>query len=140
MSGTQSFKSVRSPAVVSLFYPGNRLELQQNVREMLDEASQDVDLPDDRILRALIVPHARYVYSGSTAAKAYRLLKNYRDVFRRIILLGPAHRVWIQGIAFPRIEAFETPLGRIPLAVKQIRELLRYPEVQLRDDAHLEEH
>ena len=140
MSSSQSFESVLSPAVASLFYPGNPLELQQNVRKLLDEASQDVDLPDDRILRALIVPHAGYVYSGSTAAKAYRLLNNYRDEFRRIILLGPAHRVWIQGIAFPGVEAFETPLGRIPLAVKQIRELLRFPEVQLRDDAHLEEH
>ena len=50
MSSTQSFESVRSPAVASLFYPGNRLELQQNVRELLDEASQDVDLPDERIL------------------------------------------------------------------------------------------
>ena len=122
MSSTQSIESVRSPAVASLFYPGNPLELQQNVRELLDEAYQDVDLPDERILRALIVPHARYVYSGSTAAKAYRLLKNYRDVFRRIVLLGPAHRFCIQGITFPRVEAFETPLGRIPLAVKQIRE------------------
>ena len=141
MSGSQSFESVRSPAVASLFYPGNPLELQQNVRELLDEASRDVvDLPDDRILRALIVPHAGYVYSGSTAAKAYHLLNNYRDVFRRIILLGPAHRVWIQGIACPGVEAFETPLGRIPLALKQIRELLRFQEVQLRDDAHLEEH
>ena len=73
MSGTQSFESVRSPAVASRFYPGNPMELQQNVRELLDEASQDVDLPDDRILRALIVPHAGYVYSGSTAAKAYHL-------------------------------------------------------------------
>jgi len=84
MSSTQSFESVRSPAVASLFYPGNPLELQQNVQELLDEASQDVDLPDERILRALIVPHAGYVYSGSTAAKAYRLLNNYRDEFRRI--------------------------------------------------------
>ena len=140
MSSSQTFKSVRSPAVASLFYPGNPLELEQNVRELLDEASQDVNLPDERTLRALIVPHAGYVYSGSTAAKAYHLLKNYRDEFRRIILFGPAHRVWIEGIAFPGVEAFETPLGRIPLAVKQIRELLRFPEVQLRDDAHLEEH
>ena len=56
MSSPQSFESVRSPAVASLFYPGNPLELQQNVQELLDEASQDVDLPDDRILRVLIVP------------------------------------------------------------------------------------
>ena len=61
-------------------------------------------------------------------------------MFRRIILLGPAHRVWIERIAFPGVEAFETPLGRIPLAVTQIREFLRFPEVQLRDDAHLKEH
>ena len=90
----------------------------------MDEASQDVDLPDERILRALIVPHAGYVYSGSTAAKAYHLLKNYRDEFSRIILLGPAHRVWIEGLAFPGVEAFETPLGRIPLAVTQILSLI----------------
>ncbi|MFL2750255.1 MAG: AmmeMemoRadiSam system protein B [bacterium] len=74
-----------------------------------------------------MVPHAGYVYSGSTAAKAYRLLKNHRDVLRRIVLLGPAHRVWIQGIAFPGVEAFETPLGRIPLAVKQIRGITPFP-------------
>ena len=100
MSSSQSFESVRSPAVASLFYPGNPLDLQQTIRELLDETSRDVDLPDDRILRALIVPHAGYVYSGSTAAKAYHLLKNYRDEFRRIILLGPAHRVWIEGSHF----------------------------------------
>ena len=76
MSSTQSFESVRSPAVASLFYPGNPLELQQNIRDLLDEISQDVDLLDDQNLRALIVPHAGYVYSGSTAAKAYHLLKN----------------------------------------------------------------
>ena len=69
MSSTQSIESVRSPVVASLFYPGNPMELQQNVRELLEKASQDVDLPDDRILRALIVPHAGYVYSGSTAAR-----------------------------------------------------------------------
>ena len=144
MTRQETTESVRPPAVASLFYPGEAAELKQNLREMLDEASEaedpNEDLPADQHLRALIVPHAGYVYSGTTAALAYHLLRKNRDDFHRILLLGPAHRVWLEGIAFPGTDAFETPLGRIPLAKQQIRELLRFPEVQLRDDAHQDEH
>ena len=144
MTRQETTESVRSPAVASLFYPGEAAELKQNLREMLDEASEaedpNEDLPADQYLKALIVPHAGYVYSGTTAALAYHLLRKNRDDFHRILLLGPAHRVWLEGIAFPGTDAFETPLGRIPLAKQQIRELLRFPEVQLRDDAHQDEH
>ena len=144
MTRQETTESVRPPAVASLFYPGEAAELKQNLREMLDEASEaedpNEDLPADQYLKALIVPHASYVYSGTTAARAYHLLRKNRDDFRRVIILGPAHRVWLEGIAFPRTDAFETPLGRIPLAKQQIRELLRFPEVQLRDDAHQDEH
>ena len=144
MTRQETTESVRPPAVASLFYPGEAAELKQNLREMLDEASEaedpNKDLPADQYLKALIVPHAGYVYSGTTAARAYHLLRKNRDDFRRVIILGPAHRVWLEGIAFPGTDAFETPLGRIPLAKQQIRELLRFPEVQLRDDAHQDEH
>ena len=144
MTRQETTESVRPPAVASLFYPGEAAELKQNLREMLDEASEaedpNEDLPAGQHLRALIVPHAGYVYSGTTAALAYHLLRKNRDDFHRILLLGPAHRVWLEGIAFPGTDAFETPLGRIPLAKQQIRELLRFPEVQLRDDAHQDEH
>ena len=144
MTRQETTESVRPPAVASLFYPGEAAELKQNLREMLDEASEaedpNEDLPAGQHLRALIVPHAGYVYSGSTAALAYHLLRKNRDDFHRILLLGPAHRVWLEGITFPGTDAFETPLGRIPLAKQQIRELLRFPEVQLRDDAHQDEH
>ena len=144
MTRQETTESVRPPAVASLFYPGEAAELKQNLREMLDEASEaedpNEDLPEDQYLKALIVPHAGYVYSGTTAALAYHLLRKNRDDFHRILLLGPAHRVWLEGIAFPGTDAFETPLGRIPLAKQQIRELLRFPEVQLRDDAHQDEH
>ena len=144
MTRQETTESVRPPAVASLFYPGEAAELKQNLREMLDEASEaedpNEDLPADQYLKALIVPHAGYVYSGTTAARAYHLLRKNRDDFRRVIILGPAHRVWLEGIAFPGTDAFETPLGRIPLAKQQIRELLRFPEVQLRDDAHQDEH
>ena len=144
MSSYETTESVRPPAVASLFYPGEVVELKENLRELLDEASREEepheDLPADQHLRTLIVPHAGYVYSGTTAARAYHLLRKNRDDFRRVIILGPAHRVWLEGIAFPGTDAFETPLGRIPLAKQQIRELLRFPEVQLRDDAHQDEH
>tara|TARA_Y100000031_G_scaffold145617_1_gene178410 strand:- start:5 stop:850 length:846 start_codon:yes stop_codon:yes gene_type:complete len=144
MTRQETTESVRPPAVASLFYPGEAAELKQNLREMLDEASEaedpNEDLPAGQHLRALIVPHAGYVYSGTTAALAYHLLRKNRDDFHRILLLGPAHRVWLEGITFPGTDAFETPLGRIPLAKQQIRELLRFPEVQLRDDAHQDEH
>ena len=144
MTRQETTESVRPPAVASLFYPGEAAELKQNLREMLDEASEaedpNEDLPADQYLKALIVPHAGYVYSGTTAARAYHLLRKNRDDFRRVIILGPAHRVWLEGIAFPGTDAFETPLGRIPLAKQQIRELLRFPEVQMRDDAHQDEH
>jgi len=144
MTRQETTESVRPPAVASLFYPGEAAELKQNLHEMLDEASEaedpNEDLPADQYLKALIVPHAGYVYSGTTAARAYHLLRKNRDDFRRVIILGPAHRVWLEGIAFPGTDAFETPLGRIPLAKQQIRELLRFPEVQLRDDAHQDEH
>ena len=144
MTRQETTESVRPPAVASLFYPGEAAELKQNLREMLEKASEaedpNEDLPAGQHLRALIVPHAGYVYSGTTAALAYHLLRKNRDDFHRILLLGPAHRVWLEGIAFPGTDAFETPLGRIPLAKQQIRELLRFPEVQLRDDAHQDEH
>jgi len=95
MTRQETTESVRPPAVASLFYPGEAAELKQNLREMLDEASEaedpNEDLPAGQHLRALIVPHAGYVYSGTTAALAYHLLRKNRDDFHRILLLGPAH-------------------------------------------------
>lgn len=89
---------------------------------------------------ALIVPHAGYVFSGPVAATAYRFLERHREAYRRVVLIGPAHRVHVDGMAFPSVEAFETPLGRIPLDRDAIEQALGLPATGTSDRAHADEH
>jgi AmmeMemoRadiSam system protein B/AmmeMemoRadiSam system protein A len=80
-------------------------------------------LPDGERLQALIAPHAAYAYSGATAAAGYRLLRG--QSFDRVVLLGPSHHVAFRGVAIAGVDAYETPLGRVPLdaaAVTRLRE------------------
>ncbi len=141
----------RPPAVASMFYPGNPEELSAVVREMLEQAEKTDDLSQTSSskgpassslkLRALIVPHAGYVYSGTTAAKAFHLLTMSGRRYSRVFVLGPAHRVWLRGVAVPGVEAFDTPLGRIELDRSILLDLAdRWDFVEVRDDAHAEEH
>ena len=101
MTSFQTHESVRTPAVASLFYPGDAKELKENLMHMLDEATRieeegfSKDRADGLHLKALIVPHAGYVYSGETASRAFHLLQKKRNAFRKITLLGPSHRVWL---------------------------------------------
>jgi AmmeMemoRadiSam system protein B len=92
-------------------------------------------------LRTLIVPHAGYIYSGKIAASAYRLLEQNQNRFKRVLLLGPAHRVWLEGAAFPEADAFQTPLGEIALD-KELKEkiLAEFSWISVSDKAHAEEH
>jgi AmmeMemoRadiSam system protein B len=90
--------------------------------------------------KVLIVPHAGYDYSGSTAAQAYRSLESYQDKIHRVVLLGPAHRVYVDGMAVPSVDAFSTPLGEVKLDVGAIRQISSMPAVIVSDDAHREEH
>jgi AmmeMemoRadiSam system protein B len=125
----------RPAAVAGLFYPANAAELRQDIETYLD-ATTVTDAPP----KALIAPHAGYVYSGPVAASAYACLRPARDRISRVVLLGPAHRVPFRGLAASSAEYFETPLGRIPLdqtALAQIRDL---PQVTLLDIAHAQEH
>ena len=137
-------KNIRPPAVASMFYPGGTAELRNVVQKYLSNAGIEEDvsqLKKEEIaeLRTLIVPHAGYIYSGKIAASAYRLLK--QNQFKRVLLLGPAHRVWLQGAAFPETDAFETPLGEITLD-KELKEkiLAEFSWISLSDKAHAEEH
>lgn len=75
-------------------------------------ASAEVSQPE-RMPKALVVPHAGYVYSGPIAASAYACLRAFREKIRRVVLFGPAHRVYLHGLALPDADAFDTPLGRI---------------------------
>lgn len=128
--------STRPAAVAGLFYPGEPETLRATVLRMLEEA-EPAAVPAPR---ALIAPHAGYVYSGPTAALAYRLLERSRDHIRRVVVIGPAHRVYLRGLAFPSVDAFESPLGDVPLDRNAIDEALALPGTGVSDDAHAMEH
>ncbi len=128
---------VRAPAVAGAFYPAGTETLQSQVSALLDCVPRSARGPRPK---ALIAPHAGYIYSGQTAAHAYRQLLPWRDEISRVILLGPAHRVRLSGLALPTADAFATPLGTVPLdgvAMAQIRQL---PQVCTSDEAHAWEH
>ena len=92
------------------------------------------------LLKAIIVPHAGYVYSGGTAGKAYALLAPLAERIRRVVLLGPCHRVPVRGLAAPTVQAFATPLGSIPLDHAALDALADLPQVVASDAAHAQEH
>jgi AmmeMemoRadiSam system protein B len=125
----------REPAVAGLFYPADPTELQQAVTDLLAHANPGSGPP-----KALVVPHAGYVYSGPVAASGYALLAPLRDIVRRVVLLGPAHRVAFAGLALPGVEAFATPLGSVPVDSEAVDLLLGLPGCRLDDHAHELEH
>lgn len=129
---------VRPPAVAGSFYPGDPKTLQQMLEALLREAKPRPVNPES--IRALVVPHAGYVYSGPVAAIAYRLLQHFARRVKRVVLLGPSHRVYLDGIALPTTQSFDTPLGNIPLDLKSLEEIGTLPGIQFRDDAHAQEH
>ncbi len=102
---------VREPAVAGQFYPEDPGELQALVDGLLRNAS----CKEEAAPKALIAPHAGYVYSGEVAAAAYACLGKYRDVYRRVVLLGPCHRVPVAGMAVSGADVFRTPLGDVPV-------------------------
>lgn len=127
---------VRDAAVAGLFYEADQGRLQQHITSLLEEAHQHpVFTP-----QALIVPHAGYMYSGKTAARAYGLLAPLREQIKRVVLLGPAHRVYLEGMAVPSAGAFATPLGDVPLDRELLERARALPGVSTCDEAHREEH
>jgi AmmeMemoRadiSam system protein B/AmmeMemoRadiSam system protein A len=124
--------------VAGAFYPGNARQLSDELGELLD----GVDNLEPRLAfpKALIVPHAGYMYSGPVAARAYDELAAARGLVRRVVLLGPAHYVAGRGLALPAADAFETPLGRIPIDAESLRALADLPQVVKSAPAHAQEH
>jgi AmmeMemoRadiSam system protein B len=132
---------VRPAAVAGVFYPDDPTELEVEVVSLLAAARPVVgSLNGGRPPKALIVPHAGYVYSGPIAASAYSLLENYRKRIRRVVLLGPAHRVSLRGLAIPSEDFFSTPLGEVPLDRKTLDLLKDLPQVSVSKEAHQLEH
>jgi MEMO1 family protein len=125
--------------VAGLFYPDEPKELAETVDEYLDAARARVPQArlGDRRLVALICPHAGYRYSGPIAASAYSLLRG--QAFRRVVVLSPSHRVAFRGLALPDCDAFETPLGRVPLWAG-CHSLTEHPPFVLDSRPHTTEH
>ena len=126
----------RRPAVAGLFYPGVRDELERSVRQHLAEAHvEEVEAP-----KAVIAPHAGYVYSGPTAGFAFLALARRADEIERVVILGPAHRVPVRGLALPGALAFETPLGTVPVDEELAARIGPMPQIEVSDAAHELEH
>ena len=137
---------IRPAAVAGSFYPGDEPTLRRMIAEQLDYAR--TLLTDDVLARlpqgapkAVIVPHAGYIYSGTTAALAYALLERGRGTIRRAVIVGPTHRVPVRGVAMSRATAFRTPLGTVPIDVAaEARALEQVPALMVNDPTHAREH
>ena len=128
--------NVRAPAVAGSFYPGDPARLAADVDRYLDGVPARVGVAP----KAVIVPHAGYRYSGPIAASAYRALAAAGDRIRRVVLLGPAHRVAVRGLALPAADVFATPLGKIPLDQELVARVRHLPQVAVHARCHAPEH
>jgi len=127
--------AVREAAVAGLFYPGDAAGLRSAVHGFLAPLASG-----DKAPKAIVVPHAGYVYSGAVAAAAYATLAPARASVRRVVLLGPSHRVAFRGLALSTAEYFATPLGSVELDHEAIALLSKLPQVHCLDAAHSREH
>lgn len=129
-------KQVRPPAVAGAFYPRRAAELEETVAGLLTNART----ASRGHIRAVIAPHAGYIYSGAVAAEAFAALQALKGRIARLVVIGPAHYVPVRGIAVPSVDAFHTPLGEMPLDREAIESITDLPQVVVDDDPHEPEH
>lgn len=127
---------VRPAAVAGMFYPEAPARLAAEVRGYLAHAAVGDGPPP----KAVIVPHAGYVYSAPVAAAAYARLAVLRGIVTRVVLLGPTHRVPVTGLAVPETRAFATPLGDVAIDAEGIALARTLPQVVTSEPAHALEH
>ncbi len=127
---------IKQPAVAGMFYPADPETLQEQVQHYLSSAHHaHVGAP-----KALIAPHAGYIYSGPIAGTAYATLQSYADTISRVVILAPSHHVAFQGIAYASADRFGTPLGSIPVDLNALELIKKLPQVQEVDLAFRDEH
>lgn len=132
---------IRHPAVAGAFYPSAPAALGSTVASLLAAACAEMPTDASRSPpKALIVPHAGYLYSGPTAALAYAQLSSLQGKVRRVVLLGPVHRVPVRGLALPGAAAFATPLGQIEVDGEAVAALKPLRQVVTSSAAHAMEH
>lgn len=126
----------RQPVVAGIFYPDAASDCRHAVTTLLQQALA----PETPIPKALIVPHAGYIYSGAVAAVAYKKLLQHRQRFSRVVLIGPSHRVAFRGVAIPEADVFRTPMGDVALDTAELERLRKFAGVIVSAAAHQHEH
>jgi hypothetical protein len=130
--------AIRPAAVAGSFYPGEPATLSAQVAEFLASAGNDPDGSPPP--KAIIAPHAGYMYSGAIAGSIYARLAPLKGIVRRVVLAGPAHRVYVRGAAVPSVQGFASPLGTVALDLESLASLRLLPFVEVSDRAHALEH
>jgi AmmeMemoRadiSam system protein B len=133
--GATMMSTIRQSAVAGSFYPNDPVELKNQLKTMLNNLPNPQQQP-----KALIVPHAGYYYSGAVAAHAYASLSQLKSQIKRVVLLGPSHRVYLQGCAVPDNQIFNTPLGDITIDTHNCQNLVDGDLAQVNNQAHVQEH
>ena len=128
--------NVRPAAVAGMFYPDSAAALSDELARLFSAVTPQSGYHP----KAIIAPHAGYIYSGSTAAHIYATIAARRGTIRRVVLLGPTHRVAIDGLALPGCTAFETPLGKVPLDLAAMADIRAMPQVVVSQAVHAQEH
>ncbi len=132
---TELSHRIKPAAVAGYFYPDDPAELKLMLSELLGGAESTVTPP-----KALVAPHAGYIYSGPIAANAYTTLSPVKYSIKRVVLLGPAHRVYVKGLAIASATHFATPLGNIPVDSQLIKRVSVLSQVAIMDEAFAQEH
>ena len=132
--------TVRPAAVAGMFYPSKPRELDASVQYYLAQAAAEFPAATGPVPKAIIAPHAGYIYSGLTAAAAYARLKKARGTIKRVVMMGPCHRVAVKGLALSGADEFATPLGKIPVDKAAVDQVLGLPGVEIFDATHAEDH
>jgi len=129
--------AIRPAAVTGLFYPAAAAELLREIRELLGSVEIAAIAP---VPKALIAPHAGYIYSGPIAAAGYSRLAPARERIRRVVLLGPSHFGGFHGMATSSAEGWQTPLGMVPIDRPVVERLIEARLIGVLDAAHAREH
>jgi len=130
--------SIRKDAVAGQFYPAQKdeiIEMLQHYNKIVDEALQDASVLDLNP-RAIIVPHAGYIYSAFTANIAFRVLQNSHP--KRVVVIGPSHRVYLESTSVALFDRFETPLGDLSIDTTLAKELIEKFDLHFQENAHAE--
>lgn len=131
---------IRPPAVAGTFYSADADILRSEIDGLIDAALHSDVMQETATPKAIIVPHAGLMFSGAIAALGFATVRALKDRIKRILIVGPAHRMAFQGIALAKADGFATPLGTMRCDLPALQTALALPQVQILDDAHKQEH